>query len=155
VLPEDSQRAREKEPTVEAEERSIASVMREEFVSVASKDQLDFVDDVMKLGRIRHMPVVDEGRLVGVVSQRDLLAAALSKALDFDQGQRRNFLRSVQVSEVMSRQPITVQSDTTLSEATRTLLAHKIGCLPVLDAAERLVGLVTETDLLRGAYGLA
>ena len=128
--------------------------MTREFASVGSMELLDFVDDVMKLGQIRHMPVVDDGQLVGIVSQRDLLAAALSKVLDFDQGQRRTFLRSVQVGEAMSRQPITVQADATLSEATRTLLTHKIGCLPVMDDEGRLEGLVTETDLLRGAYDL-
>ena len=134
-------------------ERQVASVMAKDFVSVAAKDQLDFVDDVMNLGRIRHMPVLDGDQLIGVVSQRDLLATSLSRALDFEAGQRRNFMRSVVVEEVMTHQPITVGPDATLRDAGRLMLAHRIGCLPVVDDSGRMVGLVTETDLLRGAYG--
>lgn len=132
-------------------ERQVASVMAKDFVSVAPKDQLDFVDDVMNLGRIRHMPVLDAGKLVGIVSQRDLLATSLSMALDFEAGQRRNFMRSVVVEEVMTPQPITVAPDATLRDAARLILTHRIGCLPVVEDGD-MVGLVTETDLLRGAY---
>ncbi len=130
----------------------VSTVMARDFVSVASGERLDFVDDVMKLGRIRHMPVIDGDVLVGVVSQRDLLAASLSRALDFESGQRRSFMRSVQVSEVMSRHPITVTPEASLREAARLMLSHKIGCLPVVDDEAATIGLVTETDLLRGVY---
>ena len=134
-------------------EVTVGSIMQKEFASVSPTDLLDFVDDVMKLGQIRHMPVLQDDELIGVVSQRDLLATSLSKALAFDGGQRRNFLRSVQVEEAMSRRPITVRPDVTLLEASRILLAHRIGCLPVVEG-DQVVGLITETDLLRGAYGL-
>jgi CBS domain-containing membrane protein len=134
-------------------DRPVSGVMTEEFASISSADRLDFVDDVMKLGRIRHLPVVDGGKLVGIVSQRDLLAASLSRALDFDQGQRRSFLRAVEVAEVMTPEPVTIAPETTLREAARLVLRHKIGCLPVVDGEGRPIGIVTETDLLRGAYG--
>jgi len=126
--------------------------MQREFASVRSDERLDFVDDVMALGRVRHLPVVDDGKLVGVVSQRDLLAASLSRALDFDGQERRTFLRSVDVREVMSPRPITVAPGATLEEAAQLLLRHRIGCLPVVGPAGEAVGLVTETDLLRAAY---
>lgn len=131
---------------------TVAALMQRDYVSVAPRDRLDFVDDVMALGRIRHMPVLEEGKLVGVVSQRDLLAASLSKALEFDQGQRRTFMRSVVVDEVMTREPITVSPEATLREAALLMLKHRIGCLPVVDEDGELVGMITETDLLRGAY---
>ncbi|MBW2240678.1 MAG: CBS domain-containing protein [Deltaproteobacteria bacterium] len=137
---------------MQAAERQVASVMAKDFVSVKAKDQLDFVDDVMNLGRIRHMPVLDGERLIGVVSQRDLLASSLSRALDFEAGQRRNFMRSVVVEEVMTPQPITVGPTASLREAARLMLAHRIGCLPVVEENGHVAGLVTETDLLRGAY---
>jgi len=126
--------------------------MQREFASVRSDERLDFVDDVMALGRVRHMPVVDGGQLVGVVTQRDLLAASLSRALDFDAQERRTFLRSVNVGEVMSKKPITVRPDATLREAAQLLLRHKIGCLPVVGPRGEALGLLTETDLLRAAY---
>jgi CBS domain-containing protein len=130
----------------------VETVMTRDFVSVEPGERLDFVDDVMQLGRIRHMPVLEGGKLVGIVSQRDLLAASLSRALDFDAQQRRSFMRSVEVSEVMSRNPITIAPGASLRDAARVLLRHRIGCLPVVDEAGTVVGLLTETDLLRGVY---
>lgn len=131
---------------------AVERVMQREFASVRSDERLDFVDDVMALGRVRHMPVVDDGKLVGVVSQRDLLAASLSRVLDFDAQERRTFLRSIDVREVMAAKPITVAPSATLGEAATLMLRHKIGCVPVVGPAGEALGLVTETDLLRAAY---
>jgi CBS domain-containing protein len=131
---------------------AVEHVMQREFASVRSDERLDFVDDVMALGRVRHMPVVDDGKLVGVVSQRDLLAASLSRVLAFDAQERRTFLRSVDVKEVMASRPITVSPATSLADAAALMLRHKIGCLPVVGPGGEAVGLVTETDLLRAAY---
>jgi len=131
---------------------AVEHVMQREFASVRSDERLDFVDDVMALGRVRHMPVVDEGKLVGVVSQRDLLAASLSRVLEFDAQERRTFLRSIDVREVMAGRPITVAPSTTLADAAALLLRHKIGCLPVVGPGGEAIGLLTETDLLRAAY---
>jgi CBS domain-containing protein len=137
---------------VKTRDTAVEAVMQREVASVRSDERLDFVDDVMALGRVRHMPVVDDGKLVGIVTQRDLLAASLSRALDFDARERRTFLRSVEVGEVMSRKPITVGPKTKLSEAAQLLLRHKIGCLPVVGPDGEALGLLTETDLLRAAY---
>jgi CBS domain-containing protein len=133
----------------------VSEVMREEFVSLKVTDRLDFADDVMKLGRIRHMPVLEDEKLVGIVSQRDLLAASLSRALEFEPEHRRTFLRSVEVSEVMTRNVVSVPPETPLGEVARLMIRHKVGCVPVVDAAGAPVGLVTETDLLRAAYDLS
>ncbi len=134
-------------------ETTVEKVMQREYASVRSDERLDFVDDVMALGRVRHMPVMDGSQLVGVVTQRDLLAAALSRTLDFDAQERRAFLRSVNVGEVMAKKPITVGPSTTLRQAAQLMLRHKIGCLPVVAGTGEALGLVTETDLLRAAYG--
>ncbi len=135
-------------------DRPIAEIMRREFVSVKPDDQIDLVDDIMNLGRVRHMPVLDGHRLVGIVSQRDLLSASLSRLLDFDPTERRTFLRSIRVDEVMSREVVTASPHTGVAGAARIMLRHRIGCLPVVDPATGVaVGLVTETDLLRAAFG--
>jgi CBS domain-containing protein len=135
-----------------AADTKVERIMQREFASVRSDERLDFVDDVMALGRVRHMPVVDDGKLVGVVTQRDLLAAALSRVLEFDRQERRSFLRSVDVGEVMSRKPITIEPGASLREAATRMLRHKIGCLPVVAPTGEAIGLLTETDLLRAAY---
>lgn len=131
---------------------AIERIMQREFASVRSDERLDFVEDVMALGRVRHLPVVDDGKLMGVVTQRDLLAASLSRVLAFDAKERRTFLRSIDVGEVMAARPITVAPGASLAEAAALLLRHKIGCLPVVGPGGEAVGLVTETDLLRAAY---
>ena len=135
-----------------AQPQSVGEIMRREFVSLQASDHLDFVEDVMSLGRIRHLPVVDNGKLVGIVSHRDLLANSLSRAIDFDAKDRRTFLRSVDVSEAMSRNVITVQRQTPIDEAARLMLRHRVGCLPVVNEDGAPIGLVTETDLIRAAY---
>lgn len=132
--------------------RHVVDVMRREFISLQAGDRLDFVEDVMSLGRIRHLPVLENGRLVGIVSHRDLLASSLSRAIDFDPKDRRTFLRSVDVGEAMTREVVTVRPETPVEEAARLLLRHRVGCLPVVNEDGAPIGLVSETDLLRAAY---
>jgi CBS domain-containing membrane protein len=130
----------------------VADVMQTEVVSLGVGDRLDLVEDIMRLGRVRHLPVLEDGRLVGLVSNRDLLAASLSKALDFEPVQRRSFVRSVQVDEVMTRELLTVEPSTPLREAAALLLERKIGCLPVVKPDGTLVGLLSDSDLVRAAF---
>lgn len=132
--------------------RRVWEIMQTEVTVLAPNECLDLADDVMRLGLIRHLPVVDHTRLVGLVSSRDLLAASLTKSLDFDPMSRRAFMRVIEVSEVMSRNLVTVGPDATLSDAAALLLKHKIGCLPVVDDDQALVGLITETDFLTAAF---
>jgi CBS domain-containing protein len=134
-------------------ERPVSQIMRSEVVTLTAHETLDLTQDLMNLGRVRHLPVVDaEQRLVGIVSHRDLLAAAMSKVLDFDPASRRTFLRSIEVAEVMAKDVHTVSPDTTAADAARLLIAKKIGCLPVVDPQGKLVGIVTDADLLSAAY---
>jgi CBS domain-containing protein len=130
-------------------DRSVEVIMQKDVVVLGPNDRLDLADDIMSLGRVRHLPVVDDGKLVGVVSSRDLMRASLSNVLDFDPKHRRTFLRAVEVSEVMTGAPVTVSPDATQRHAGHLLLRRQIGCLPVVDPDGTLLGLVTETDLLR------
>jgi len=132
--------------------RCVSDIMRRDFVSLEQDDKLDFADQVMRLGRIRHLPVVSAGRLVGIVSNRDLLSASLSRVLDHASRQQSSFLRMIDVKEVMTRDVKTVTPETLLSEAARLMLRHKVGCLVVAGSDGEAVGLVTETDLIREAY---
>ena len=125
--------------------------MRAEVATLAPNERLDLADDVMRLGRVRHMPVLEDGRVVGLVSTRDTLAASLTKALEFDPAARRAFLRSVEVAEVMTRDLVTVEPDATLREAAALMVERKIGALPVVKPDGTMVGLITETDLLVAA----
>jgi len=132
--------------------RPVSDVMQREVVTLRADDRLDLADDIMRLGRVRHLPVLGGERLVGILSNRDLLAASLSKALDFDPTQRRTFMRSVDVREVMTKEVATVGPDLPLIQAARLMIRRQIGCLPVVGDKGALIGLLTETDLLRAAY---
>jgi acetoin utilization protein AcuB len=132
--------------------KKVSEIMETAPTTVRVDDRMDLIEDLMSLGRVRHLPVMDGDRLVGVVSLRDLLAHSLSRALDFEPRQRRVFLKSVDVREAMSKRLLTVRPEAPVKEAAETMLRHRIGCLPVVDAAGALVGIVTETDLLRAAY---
>ncbi len=131
---------------------TVQEIMQTEVATLSPGERLDLADDIMKLGRVRHVPVVEGDRLVGVVSHRDLLAASLTTALEFDHTARRSFMRSIEVSEVMAQEVVTASPETTLDQAAATMLRRKIACLPVVDERSTLLGLVTETDLLRAAF---
>ena len=135
--------------------RRVAEIMHREVVTITAHEKLDLTQDIMSAGRVRHLPVVDEDqRVIGIVSDRDLLAAAMTKVLDFDPASRRTFLRSIEVGEVMAKEVVSVTPDTELGEVARIFVEQKIGCVPVLDEDGELLGLVTETDLIAAAFSI-
>ncbi len=127
--------------------------MGTQLVTISATDRLSTVEDIMTLGHVRHMPVVQGGKLVGVVSERDLLRASLSILSEHRDEERRAFLHVVEIERVMSTPPIVVEPDATIEEAALIMAEKKIGCLPVVDGDD-MVGLVTETDILRWVAGL-
>jgi len=126
----------------------VREVMSPEVVTLQADDSLDLASDIMTLGRIRHMPVVSGGRLVGIVTQRDLFRAAISSALNFRPAAEREWLAKIRVDSVMSRTVYTARPDWSICQAVDIMLEKRIGCLPVVDGT-RLVGLLSETDCLR------
>lgn len=97
---------------------------------------------------IRHLLVVEESGLVGIFSDRDLRAASLPAAAEFPPKVREARLERVAVRDAMTRDFQTVRSDATLHEVARAMLEGRFGALPVVDNG-RLVGIITETDILR------
>jgi CBS domain-containing membrane protein len=123
-------------------------------ITFFAEQTLPLAEDIMALRHIRHLPVVDDGgRLVGLVSHRDLLRAQISSLVGLDSDERRARQERVPVQELMTRDVWTVAPDTLASTAGQTLLDHRFGCVPVVDAERRLVGIVTERDYLRFAIG--
>lgn len=134
------------------QELTAGDVMTTNLATLEAGERLDLAEDIMHVGRVRHMPVVKGKRLVGIISVRDLLAASLSQAMEFEPAHRRAFLRSVSADEAMTSDPMTVTPDTLLTAVAAMMLEHKVDCLPVVDPEHDLVGIVTETDLVRAAY---
>jgi acetoin utilization protein AcuB len=103
----------------------------------------------MRQQRIRRLPVVDKGgRLVGIVSDRDLLHASPSPATSLSVWEITYLLSKVLLKDVMTSKVITVNGDTPLEDAARIMADNKIGGLPVVDDGA-LVGIITETDLFK------
>lgn len=131
----------------------VRDIMPRKMVTISESDRLSTVEDIMTLGHVRHMPVVHAGKLVGVVSERDLLRASLSNLNEFGNEERRAFLQVVEIGRVMSTPPVVTALDTSVEDAARVMAERKIGCLPVVDG-DRLLGLITETDVLRYFAGM-
>ncbi|MCH6561803.1 MAG: CBS domain-containing protein [Myxococcales bacterium] len=131
----------------------VQDIMSRKVVSISADDNLRIVDEIMQLGRVRHLPVVRRGQLVGVVSQRDLLHASLSNVMGVASEEQTLFLEGVNISQVMSSPPISIGPEAPVQEAARIMAVRKIGCLPVIEDS-KLAGIVTETDLLRYFAGV-
>ena len=131
----------------------IDQIMSRKVVSISADDNLRIVSDIMQLGRVRHLPVVRRGELVGVVSQRDLLHASLSNVMGLPKDDQNLFLQGVSIAQVMSSPPISIEPATAVQEAARIMAERKIGCLPVTEGG-KVRGIVTETDVLRYFAGL-
>jgi acetoin utilization protein AcuB len=129
--------------------------MQTKIITISAGERLSTVEDIMTLGGVRHMPVVRSGQLVGVVSERDLLRVSLSNLNENGSDERRAFLHAVEIERAMSQPAIVIGPDAAVEEAARVMADRKIGCLPVVDPSQVLVGLVTETDLLRYFAGTA
>ncbi len=126
---------------------TVEDLMTRDVVTLRETDDLAFADNVFQLGRLRHLPVVDaEGRLTGLVTHRDLLRCF---ALRGEYRGRATFARDMMTAAVAAVHP-----DTRLRDALNLMLESKFGCLPVLDAERRLVGILTEADLVRFASEL-
>ena len=106
--------------------------------------------DMMKKARIRRMPVVDKnGKLVGIVSDKDLLRVSPSPATTLSAYEIPYLLSKVKVSDVMTKKVITVVEDTPVEDAARIMVDNKIGGLPVVNETNAVVGIITETDIFK------
>jgi CBS domain-containing membrane protein len=131
----------------------VRDLMSDEVVTLGRDETLDIADRIMSLGRIRHMPVLDaNGRLCGLVSQRDLFRGALASAIGLARSAQARLLGALLVRDVMTPDPLTTTPDTPVTEAAGVMLRRKIGCLPVLQDG-RLVGILTEADFVAHVAG--
>lgn len=128
---------------------TVRDVMTADVTTLKRNDKLTLADDIMRLGRIRHLPVLDDddATLVGIVSQRDLFRNALAQALGYGNRAQRAILDTISVKEVMTSDLVTTSPDASLIDAARILAERKIGCLPVLEGG-KLVGILTEGDFV-------
>ena len=127
----------------------VRDIMSTDVATLEMNDKLRIADDVMQLGRIRHLPVLDEKKeIVGVVSQRDLFRGALARCIGYGEYAQQKLLDQLVVKEVMSKNVATVNPYAPLQQAARLMLERKIGCVVVAEEG-RLVGILTESDFVK------
>jgi CBS domain-containing membrane protein len=130
----------------------VKHIMSEKVVTFFAEQTLPLAEEVMRIHRFRHLPVIDnDGRLAGLITHRDLLRGQISVLTGLTREQRQARQDEVRISALMTADVWTVTPDTLASHAGQTLLDHKFGCLPVVDADRMLCGIVTERDFLRFA----
>ena len=127
---------------------TVQKIMMGSPVTLTPDDTLDLANNVISLGRIRHIPVVEKGKLVGLLSERDLIGAAANRIFGLNQKSKSALLKTESVKSIMKKRLVTVTPDTLIKDAARLMADKKIGCVPVISAGA-LVGLVTTTNVLR------
>lgn len=125
----------------------VRDVMTENPVCVSPDAPLREALDLMKRGKFRRLPVVEQGRMVGIISDRDLRLAMNTPVLVHEKEQDEFVLDSVKVGSCMTTEVHTLEPEDSLEKAACLMRDKKVGGCPVL-AGERLVGILTESDLL-------
>jgi CBS domain-containing protein len=126
----------------------VADWMSTPPITVAPNTSLTAARRLMERYQVRRLPVVEDGRLIGIVTWGDLRAAQPSAAAILSVYEWHALLDKATIAECMTRHPLTVSPDASLREAAEIMLTHKIGGLPVVEAG-RVVGIITESDLMR------
>ncbi len=122
--------------------------MNQDLVTVTPDESFRTAMHLIRQKGIRHLPVVEGKRLVGIVTDRDLRQAGPSGATSLSIHELHYILEKLSVREIMTKHVVSVRPDQTVEEAALLLLGHRIGGLPVVRDGE-LVGIITETDILQ------
>lgn len=128
--------------------RQVREAMTRDVYTVEPGDTILAVSQLMRRRVIRHVPVVENQILVGIVTDRDIKRAAPSLLSGTSQTDYEDVLRSTLVSRIMTKEPFTIDVEAEIRTAVRLMVEHKIGALPVMDG-KRLAGILTGYDLLK------
>jgi CBS domain-containing protein len=136
------------------QEERVKDWMSGRVITISPDQTLPEAHEIMKKRKIRRLPVVEDGALVGIITLGDLREAGPSDATSLSIFELNYLLARVKVEEIMTRDPLTVSPQTGLTEAAKLMLHHKIGGLPVVEG-NTVVGIITESDIFRAYVRLA
>jgi acetoin utilization protein AcuB len=122
--------------------------MTKKVFTVSPDDSVSSAAKILKEKAIKHLPVVKNGKIKGILSDRDIKEYIPSKATSLDVYELHYLLAKTKVREIMKKKVITTSPDTPIEEAALTMLEHNIGSLPVLDKGQ-LVGIISDRDIFR------
>lgn len=146
-------------PTIKiAKHLRVADAMTRDTKTMRRNDKLSIGDDLMKVGKFRHMVVLDDTGedIVGIISHRDIFYGALAWSTGMGESAHQKSLDTIPAKDVMNTHVVTISPEAPLADACGVMIEKKIGCLPVVEN-RMLVGILTEGDLLailsRAEYG--
>ncbi len=128
---------------------TVTAIMSSPVLKATMDDSLESIRDLLARNRVHHLVVVEEHKVVGVISDRDVLHGISPFAGTPSERSLDSATLRKRAHQIMSRSVLTLRRDTTIAEAARLLLERRISCLPVLDDNGSCVGIVTTRDLLR------
>jgi acetoin utilization protein AcuB len=129
--------------------------MTKKVITIDEKDSMQEAMKLLKENDIRMLPVMKKGKLVGIVTDRDLKRASASDATTLEIHELLYLLSEIRIKEIMTKDPITVPFDYTLEETAQVLLENKISGAPVVDYDGKIVGTITQSDIFRALVSLA
>ena len=127
----------------------VSDWMTRDVITIAPETSLKEAHDIMNSKKIRRLPVVMQGKVVGIVTLGDIRGAEPSKASSLSVWEMNDLLAKLQVSKIMTHNPATIPQTVSIGDAAKVMLEKKFSSLPVVDAAEHLVGIITESDIFR------
>jgi acetoin utilization protein AcuB len=123
--------------------------MTRDVISISRETSLTEAHQIMKSKRIRRLPVVDHGTVVGIVTLGDIRGAEPSMASSLSVWEVNDLLANLKVGKIMTRNPTTINQGASIGEAATLMLENKFSGLPVVDENNQLVGIITESDIFR------
>ena len=130
----------------------VNELMNRGAVNIDANDSLTEAINLVNRLNIGRLMVMQKGKLVGIVSDRDLRRAAPSSATDLEIHEMRYLLDKVKIKEIMTPNPVTVRQHDTVAHAAKIMNEKKISGLPVVDQANRVIGVLSRSDILRSVY---
>ncbi len=118
-------------------------------ITIASTATIADASELMRINHFRRLPVVDNGVLVGIVTDRDLRAVSPSPATTLSIFELNYILAKMQIKDIMKKKVVTIKADATVEEAALLLYNNRIGGLVVVDNNEKVTGIITETDIFK------
>jgi len=124
--------------------------MTKDVISVDVNDSMQDAAKLIRGHKIKHLPVMENGKLVGIVTDRDLKRASASDVTTLEIHELLFLISEIKIGDIMTKDPITIPLDCTIDEAAQILLEHKLSGAPVVDDEGQIAGVITQTDIFRG-----
>ena len=130
----------------------IRDIMTKRVVTIEMDDKLSVVKDIFDNAKFRHLLVIEDDKLFGVVSDRDLLKAISPNIGTMTETYKDAATLNKRVHQIMTRKPITLPPTATVKEAVNLFNNHRISCIPIVDEQFRPIGIVSWRDILRHMF---